>query len=154
MKSKKGLDTVVTTLIIVLLAIVAVGIVWVVVRNVVNQGASQVSINNKCLQVSLSAVGVKPVTGSPGNYTVTLVRNTGQGSDAIDGIKVNFFNATSSSGLVDFPALAEGQTKIVTLDSSSGGTLLVNATRIDFEAYFIDSSGNQQICGNTQSFTF
>lgn len=35
--NKKGLDAVVTTLIIILLVLVAVGIIWVVARNVVQQ---------------------------------------------------------------------------------------------------------------------
>ena len=36
--NKKGLSTVVTTLIIILLVLVAIGIVWVVIRGVIESG--------------------------------------------------------------------------------------------------------------------
>src|SRR3990167_792910 len=53
---KRGLDAVVTTLLIILLVLVAVGIIWVVVRNVVQQGSEQIDINARCLSVDLQAV--------------------------------------------------------------------------------------------------
>jgi len=46
---KKGLSTIVATLVIILLVLVAVGIVWVVVRNVIERGTNQVDINAKCI---------------------------------------------------------------------------------------------------------
>jgi flagellin-like protein len=48
---KKGLSAVVTTLIIILLVLVAVGIIWVVVRNVVEEGGSTIDLSVKCLDV-------------------------------------------------------------------------------------------------------
>ena len=44
MESKKGLSAVVTTLIIILLVLVAVGIIWVVVQNIVTEGAESISL--------------------------------------------------------------------------------------------------------------
>ncbi len=55
MKKTKGLSTIVATLIIILLVLVAVGIIWVVVRNVIEGGAQQIQGSNDCL-----AVEVKP----------------------------------------------------------------------------------------------
>ena len=59
---KRGLDAVVTTLIIILLVLVAVGIIWVVVRNVVQQGSEQIDISSKCLSVDVQAVSVTALT--------------------------------------------------------------------------------------------
>ena len=41
---KKGLSTIVITLIIILISLVAVGIIWVVVRNVIQTGTEQVAL--------------------------------------------------------------------------------------------------------------
>ena len=62
--NKKGLDAIVTTIIIILLALVAIGIIWAVLRNVVQQGADQVDNNAKCISVDLEAVSVVPVVGT------------------------------------------------------------------------------------------
>ena len=42
---KRGLSTVVTTLILILLVLVAIGIVWVVIKNVLSEGAEEVSLD-------------------------------------------------------------------------------------------------------------
>ena len=40
---KRGLSKVVTTLIVILLVLVAIGIVWVVVKDVITEGSEEVS---------------------------------------------------------------------------------------------------------------
>jgi len=59
MKSnKKGLSTIVATLLIILLTLVAVGIIWVVIRGVVRDSTDQVDIDSKCLAASVEATRV------------------------------------------------------------------------------------------------
>ena len=58
---KKGLSTVITTLIIILLVLVAVGIIWVVVRNTVEEGVSQIDFGSECLKVDVKATAVEKV---------------------------------------------------------------------------------------------
>ena len=78
MENKRGLSDVITTLIIILLVLVAVGIIWVVVRNVVQSGSEQIDITTRCVAVDLRAVSVTSVEGQAGNYTVTpSPRSTG-----------------------------------------------------------------------------
>ena len=145
MKSTKGLSTIVATLIIILLTLVAVGIIWVVIRNVVTSGSQQVDINSKCLAVSLQAVSV--TNTSTTNYVVTLKRASG-GADDLGGIKVTIFNATTNSGVEEFGPLTQLQTNSTTLVGP------VNSTSIEYTPYFLDSSGNQQLCSQTQTFAF
>ena len=146
---KKGLSAVVTTLIIILLVLVAVGIIWVVVRNVVETGAEQIDISTKCVAVDVRAVGVTPIVGEDGNYSVSLNRRAGGGE--IGGLKVNLFNDTSSSGVVDFGvALAELETQTMNIDT--GG--VTGATRLEFTVFFLDDSGNEQLCTQTNSLEF
>jgi len=146
MKSKRGLDAVVTTLIIILLVLVAVGIIWVVVRNVVQQGSEQIDITSKCISVDLSAVSVNET--SAGVYDVTLKRNAG--GDAIGGVKVSLFNSTANSGVIDF-GTALGELETVT--QSVNGTV-TDANKLEYTAYFLDSSGNEQLCSQTGTFNF
>ena len=145
---KRGLSAVITTLIIILLVLVAVGIIWVVVRNLLQEGAEQIDISSKCLSVDMSAVSVTAVANASGDYSVTLKR--GAGGDAIGGIKLTLFNSTDNSGVMEFGlALTELETR--TQPIAAGVT---NANRLEYTAYFVDSSGNEQLCSQTSTFNF
>lgn len=146
MKGKQGLDAVVTTLIIILLVLVAVGIIWVVVRNVVQQGAEQVDITSKCISVDLSAVSVNETAA--GVYDVTLKRNAG--GEAIGGVKISLFNATENSGVIEFGAAPN---ELETVTQAVNGTV-TDANKLEYTAYFLDSSGNEQLCSQTGTFNF
>ncbi len=149
-RNKKGLSEIVTTMIIILLSIVAIGIIWVVVRNVINTGTQQVDISSKCLAVSLSAVSVNE--SPPGIYAVTLKRDAG--GSVLGGIKISVFNSTGSSGVMDFGTLAELQTKTVSMNTSNA-TQVVGGHKIEYTPFFLDASGNTQLCGQaTHPFTF
>ena len=90
---KKGLSTVVTTLIIILLVLVAIGIVWVVVRGLIGTTETQINIQQKCIGIDLQIESAS-CTGA-GPYTcVATVRKTG--GETPDGIKVLFSNAVGS----------------------------------------------------------
>ncbi|MFH1607851.1 MAG: LamG domain-containing protein [archaeon] len=78
--NKKGLSTVITSLIIILLVLVAVGIVWVVIRNVISEGAEQVSLGKFMIDLK-----IKDVSVNPGDIDVKVKRNPGQGE--LTGIK-------------------------------------------------------------------
>ena len=69
--NKKGLSAIVATLMIILLVLIAVGIIWVVVRNVVESGTQNIDIGAKCLEVDVRATAVSPTN------QVTLERGAG-----------------------------------------------------------------------------
>jgi len=73
---KKGLSTVVTTLIIILLVLVAIGIIWVVISNVITQGSEQIFLDKFTMDLDL-----KNVNANNGSNTVTMdvKRNAGKG---------------------------------------------------------------------------
>ena len=54
--NKKGLSTVVTTLIVILLVLVAIAIIWVVIRNVIESGAGQIDVRSTCLGIDLKII--------------------------------------------------------------------------------------------------
>ena len=158
MENKRGLSDVITTLIIILLVLVAVGIIWVVVRNVVQSGSEQIEITTRCVAVDLRAVSVTSVEGQAGNYTVTLQRRAG--GDTIDGVRLVFLNATEASevlyfggGDLEFSQLQTLTRSVNTDTGEEGSYSLLDATRMEYTAYFKDASGNEQYC-TTTTFNF
>ena len=149
MENKRGLSAIVATLIIILLVLVAVGIIWVVVRNLIQEGAEQIDVSTKCMAVDVRAVSVATVAGEAGNYSVTLQRFAG--GEAIGGVKISLFNETANSGVLEFGiALTELQTATQPIDTGGNVT---GADRLDYTVYFLDASGNEGFCSiNSHSF--
>jgi hypothetical protein len=82
-KNSRGLSTIVATLLIILLTLVAVGVIWVVVRNVIQQGAEQVSLGKFTLNLEIENVIIDPAV--PNYFSVRIKRNAGEGE--ISGLK-------------------------------------------------------------------
>ena len=148
MLKKRGLSTIVTTLLIILLSIVAIAVVWVVIANVVQSGTEQIALGQKCINVNFNSVSVLPVFGQAGSYSVTLSR--GSGGDPIAGVKVTVFNADNeNSDILEFGSgLNVLETKTQTIITN-----IINANKFDITPYFTDSSGNEQLCPQTKSFS-
>lgn len=156
MKNKQGLSDIVITLVIVLLSLVAIGVVWVVVNNVIKGGTGGVDINSKCLGTNLDISKVNcSVTGTVKSCSVLLSRS-GTSSDAIGGIKMIFSNetaGTTSSAAIDVTGdLAPLVPKIVTQNTLTASTAGLN--KVTATPYFKDNSGNVQLCSQTSSFNF
>ena len=147
MENKRGLSAIVATLIIILLVLVAVGIIWVVVRNLIQEGAEQVDVSTKCMAVDVRAVSVAPVVGEAGNYSVALRRTAG--GEAIAGVKISLFNDTANSGVLNFTAISELETTTETVVAE-----VTNADRLEYTVYFLDESGNERLCSQTNSYSF
>ena len=153
MENRKGLSTVVATLIIILLVLVAVGIIWAVVKDILQQGSETVDINVKCLAIEVNAVSVSET--SAGVYDVTFVRGSGKGD--IGGIKMNVFNDDVSSGIIDFgSAISVLETQTRTMDTTVGGeiTRIDGGNKIKFIVFFLDESGKEQLCSQIKEFEF
>ena len=94
---KRGLSTVVITLIIILISLVAVGIIWVVVRNVIQTGTKEVTLGQFTLDAKIKDVNVDNI---PNNVSLTVRRNPGQGEFS----KMNFvFYDGKSSEVITQP---------------------------------------------------
>ncbi len=147
MINKKGLSLVVTSLIIVVLVFVSLGIVWVVVRGIVEGGVEQVDYNTKCLEINIRTKAVVNTDGT--NYNITMSR-TGSSTDEIGGVKLVFFNLDGeTSDVID----SEGN--IATLDTvtiSVDGEI-EDANKVEFTPYFEDASGSERLC-STLHFEF
>ncbi len=147
MENKKGLSTIVVTLMIILLVIVAVGIVWVVVRNFIGSGTESIEISTKCLEVDVKATAVVNTLAT--TYDVTLTRTAG--GEEIVGVKLVFFNATDdTSSVIDVPG---NIAPLATVTESVEGEIL-DSNKVEVTAYFEDASGDERPCLQTASYSF
>ena len=88
---KRGLSTVITSLIIILLVLIAVGIVWVVVKNIISEGVEDISLEKFTLDLKIKNVNVD---NSTNNISTYIKRNPGKGD--LVGIKFIFNDGINS----------------------------------------------------------
>ncbi len=147
MYNKRGLSAIITTLLVVVLVLVAVGIVWGVINNLLTEGAEGIESSARCLNINVKATSVNCDTASA--CVVTLTR-TGSDDDEIGGVKLVFFEGTDTSGLIDSDDVADlggnieklaGKT-ITDIDST-----LSNPDKIEVTVYL----GEEQLCSTVPS---
>ena len=148
LKKEKGLSTIVSTLLILLLVFVAVALLWVVVRNLVNSGTDQLDLTSKCLESEISITKVND-TGT-GNYLIIVSRSAG--TEEIGGIKLIFSNEEEDSNYIkDVPGNI-GYLEVKTISTTVEG--ISNPNKVQAVIYFLDKSGNQQLCQGAENFEF
>jgi hypothetical protein len=91
MKNKRGISGIVVALILVLLALVAAGIIWAVVRNVVESGTEEVSLGKFLIDLEIEKAYIEG-----NNLVVNVKRNAGSG----DLTAINFVISNDSGSEV------------------------------------------------------
>jgi hypothetical protein len=148
-ENKRGLSTIVITLILILLSLVAVGVVWVVINNVIKSGTAGVDLGAKCLDTNVEATAVKCIVG---NCNVTLSR-TGTGTGEIGGVKLVFRESVTgnSSSVIGEAGNIEA---LAGKRINNLATGLDAPDKIEVTVYFEDASGNEQLCSQSTPFSF
>jgi hypothetical protein len=155
--NKKGLSTIVVTLILIVLSLVAVGAVWLIVSPIIKSSGGSADVSSKCLTVSIDATQVNCTNGATDVMCGLTLTRSGTGNDALGGVKLVFKNQTtglSSTSAIDVPGdiAALVSKKLTAVD-----TLITNGNRVNAVSvtpYFQDSSGNQKLCSEQSTFTF
>jgi flagellin-like protein len=113
---KRGVSGVITAVLLILLVIAAIGILWVVVQNFVQEGSAGVSGQADCLTTSFEVVSASAANG-------ITVRRTG-GDAVLTAIRVSDGDLTKDGATAN-PAV--GETSIATgFGFASGATLDVS----------------------------
>jgi len=107
MNNKRGLSTIVSTLIIILLVLVAVGIVWGVTSNILKKGADDISLNQFFIDLELE----RAYLDAEGNVIVNVKRNAGEG----DMVGMNFVFSDGTQSEVQSVDLALSELEEITL---------------------------------------
>ncbi len=110
-KNRKGLSQVVTNMILILLILVAIGGVWVIVRNVLSTGSKQVALGQFTFDLR-----IKSAYFSGSNIVVSVKRNPGGGD--LTGLKFLFTNSTGSIAIEKKVPLNELEEKTFTFTST------------------------------------
>jgi hypothetical protein len=154
---KKGLSTIVVTLILIVLSLVAVGAVWLIVNPMLKSSSQSADITSKCLTVSIDATQINCYNGATNVMCNITLSRSGTGTDTIGGVKLIFRNSTSgvsSTAAVDVSGNIEA---LVTKRINAVDTLVPIANRVSAVAitpYFEDSSGNEKLCSQQSTFNF
>ena len=154
-KNKRGLSTVVTTLIIILLVLVAIGIIWVVVKNVLDSGSNEIDLRTKCLSVDVQATAVAcDPRYIPNNCSVTLERT--RGSDEIAGVKLVFHNSTNDLSSTVVQEYGQNIGLLATTKTAYlNTTVLGNGTdSVDVVPYFRTATGDDYICATKTTYGY
>lgn len=93
--NKRGLSAIITTLLVVLLVLVAVGIVWVVIRNILKGGAEGIFLEKLTLDVGMKNVRIN---ANANNVSLVVERESGQGE--MTGVKFIFNNGTDTETII------------------------------------------------------
>ena len=143
MRGKQGLSTVVTTLIIILLVLVAIGIIWVVVKGVITGSGEQIDINTKCVTTNLEIDSSSSCSATADTCTITVNKIGGY---KLDGVNIVFSNAAGSGAPLPqsgdivvsrtFPNLASG----IVITASGEGVIAKVA------GYFNNAEGTPISC--------
>lgn len=140
--NKRGISSIVVSLMMIVLVLVAVGVVWYSVKNILKGGTEQINLGTKCLKVEITATNLICSGANNDTCSVTVTRNPG--GDDIAGIKLVFTNSTGTGNYVyDVP----GNIAPLEAKTQSGiSTNLSNANNANVVVYFKDATGNEQLC--------
>jgi len=142
--SKKGLSSIVATLIIILLVIVVASIIWVVVKNVVQEGSEGVELGKFTLDLQIERAQIED-----GDVTVVVVRrNPGKG-DFI-GMNFIFSDGENSEIIREDSVLQELEERSFTFTLTQISTS--NLKTISIAPIFKLSSGKESVGDVTGSF--
>jgi len=152
MSNKKGVSTIIVTVIMITIVLAAVGVVWVMIQNILDQSSSDIDLNSKCLKVNL--VATKMVCSDATTCDVTINRKAG--GDEIGGVKLIFSNTTSGNvgEIVDVAGNIQELGTDIAEDKEHGLTALEKPNNVEIAVYFLDESGAEQLCSQTKKFSF
>ena len=128
--NKKGLSTVVVTLIMVLLVIVAIALVWFVVQNLIKN--QPIEVRAKCIENIVTASNVVCV-------------KAGTGNEVISGVLVGVEGDAGKKTFEESGNINIGGSKVVT----SGGILGINTAnpkKVETRVILTDSKGEKVTC--------
>lgn len=152
MKSKRAMSEIVTTIIMVVLALVAVAVIWQIINNLIGEKGTEISITQKCLGVKLTVASVSGCTQDGCNVSLTRA----SGGEEFDGIKFVLKSPTDSSKVIDAPGNIEQlgtemRSVAVLVDDDFDASV---ANKVEATVYFIDDSGIAKNCPSKVEYNF
>src|SRR3989339_458330 len=136
---KKGLSTVIITILLIGFALVAIGIVWTIIFNIVNEESERIGANQLSLDLNFGKIDVE----FPNSLNVSVKRDVGEGK--IDGIKIVADDGKTSEIFSFNESIDELETKVFTLNFVD--LSILNAEKLTLSPYFLTITGKEEILG-------
>jgi len=139
---KRGLSSVVTTIIIILITLVAIMIVWTIVSSLMDKSTKQLSLARITVDTQLDSASVNFTSGIA---TVRVTRNSGNGN--VTGIKIMVDDGKTVEVFERrFAIFGEGSSKTITLNlSESSELVLYDIEKISIAPIILLESGEEII---------
>jgi hypothetical protein len=152
MRNKKAMSEIVITVIMVVLALVAVAVIWQIINNLIGEKGTQISVTQKCLDVKLNIQSVSECTIDKCNVTIRRAA----GGDEFDGVKVVLKSPTDASKVIDIAGnIEELGTETLTAALVEGDDFdAATSNFVEATVYFIDDSGKPQNCPQKAEYNF
>lgn len=139
--NRRGISAIVTTIILVALVLVVVGIFWGTVRNIVNTQTEKAEVSQKCIGLIYD---IDSVSCDGSTCSLGISRGSGSSGDAIDGVDVVVGDGTSEATGERAGDIAVSATIDVSTD--------ITATEASLRIYFLDDAGEKQYCNQISSY--
>lgn len=142
LNKKRGVSDVVTTVLMILLVIAAIGILWVVIQKFVTSGVASVPTQADCLTLQLTLSNAK-FSGSvmPANTLTVSVTRGGTSSATVNTGDLKFFVDGSSVTLTAPANPGIGETKVFSgIIAPSAPTIVPGTSKISVAAKIGDST--------------
>lgn len=151
---KRGISTIVTTLIIILISLAAIGIVGLVINNFVKNSTQGIDINSKCLNVNVEATKVECTDGTTTQICDVDLKRTGTDNSAIAGVKFVFRGDNVNSNLISIEGNIDALVGKMENGVETGVLNTEELNKLEVTVSFKDASGKEQLCPQTTSFNF
>lgn len=152
MKDKRAMSEIVTTIIMVVLALVAVAIIWSIVNNLISERGAQAVVTQKCLDVKLSIAGIPGCNTDGCNITITR----SAGGDDFDGLHIILKSPTDSSKVITVPGNVgqlEQTTFFANMTDVTDDFDASSTNKVEVTVYFRDESGVAQNCPSPAKYS-
>ena len=144
---KRGLSTVVTTVIMVLLVLVAVGVVWTVVQGIIGDAKTNASGSIDKIKVKLE---IREVTNSTDTLSVKVYRAPGEGD--VVGLRFAVSNSSETKAWDEEGVFEEMAMKTYDFNQTTDLGGMSHIESVVVAPILKDENGNEEL-GNTVEVT-
>src|SRR3989344_5805417 len=140
--NKKGLSTVVVTLIMVLLVIVAIALVWFVVQNLIKN--QPIEVRAKCIENIVTASNVK--CNAAGTCTSIQLNREGTGNEVIEGVLIGIESDTGKQTVTYTGNIDVGGSQVLNTAPFITTAFGANPKKVETRVILTGSKGEKVTC--------
>lgn len=144
-RGKRGISSIIVTIVLIGLALAAIVIVWTVIRGLLSQGVNVLGLGKFTIGLQIDGAHT-----SGNDSVVDVTRKAGEGN--VSGIIFVISNATEKKTITQGGALNQLETKSFTLNLSEIN--IVNITQVSIAPVFASATGNPTIGDILDTYKF